>query len=263
MAFHLRLRPSSTPHFNFAAPIFSWKSVGTGRLFIRNCSSVPVDAHKLVLEVKEKLAKDYSRLPVGKNGRDDEDMILWFLKDRKFSVGDTISKLEKAIKWRHEFGVSELSEETVRSVAKSGKSYVHDQLDAYNRPVLIVDVSKHIPGKYESIEDKKLCVYLIEKAVGMLPPGKNQILAIIDLRRFGTENADLNFITFVFDVFYYYYPKRLGQVLFVDAPFIFKPIWQLVKPLLKSYASLVRFCSAKTVRDEYFTNATVPKSFRS
>lgn len=42
-----------------------------------------------------------------------------------------------------------------------------------------------------------------------------------------------------FDVFYYYYPKRLGQVLFVDAPFIFKPIWQLAKPLLKSYASLV------------------------
>lgn len=42
-----------------------------------------------------------------------------------------------------------------------------------------------------------------------------------------------------FDVLYYYYPKRLGQVLFVEAPFVFKPIWQLVKPLLKSYASLV------------------------
>lgn len=42
-----------------------------------------------------------------------------------------------------------------------------------------------------------------------------------------------------FDAFYYYYPRRLGQVLFVDAPFIFKPFWQLVKPLLKSYASLV------------------------
>lgn len=41
------------------------------------------------------------------------------------------------------------------------------------------------------------------------------------------------------DVFYYYYPKRLGQVLFVDAPFVFQPMWQLVKPLLKSYASLV------------------------
>lgn len=42
-----------------------------------------------------------------------------------------------------------------------------------------------------------------------------------------------------FDVFYYYYPMRLAQVLFVDAPFVFKPIWLLIKPLIKSYASLV------------------------
>lgn len=31
----------------------------------------------------------------------------------------------------------------------------------------------------------------------MLPPEQNQILGIIDLRGFGTENADLKFITFV------------------------------------------------------------------
>lgn len=52
---------------------------------------------QLVLEVKEKLEKDHYSLPVGKYGRDDEDMILWFLKDRKFSVKDTVSKLTKAI----------------------------------------------------------------------------------------------------------------------------------------------------------------------
>lgn len=42
-----------------------------------------------------------------------------------------------------------------------------------------------------------------------------------------------------FDVFYFYYPKRLGQILFVEAPSVFRPLWQLTKPLLKSYASLV------------------------
>ena len=35
---------------------------------------------QLVLQVKEKLEKYYPSLPVGKNGRDDEEMILWFLK---------------------------------------------------------------------------------------------------------------------------------------------------------------------------------------
>lgn len=52
---------------------------------------------QLVMKVKEKLAKDYTTLPVGKNGRDDEEMIHWFLKDRNFSVDETISKLAKAI----------------------------------------------------------------------------------------------------------------------------------------------------------------------
>ena len=52
---------------------------------------------QLVLEVKEKLEKDHYDLPVGRNGRDDEDMIFWFLKDRRFSVDEAISKLTKAI----------------------------------------------------------------------------------------------------------------------------------------------------------------------
>jgi hypothetical protein len=106
----------------------------------------------------------------------------------------------------------------------------------------------------------------------------------------------INFLALQIDVFYYYYPKRLGQVLFVDAPFVFQPLWQMVKPLLKSYATLVsnvslkhfsliynafsemsvilpsiafnasayqvRFCDVETVRKEYFTEETVPPDFR-
>lgn len=52
---------------------------------------------QLVALVKEKLEKEQNSLPVGKNGRDDDEMILWFLKDRKFSVEDAVSRLTKAI----------------------------------------------------------------------------------------------------------------------------------------------------------------------
>ncbi|KAF7838302.1 CRAL-TRIO domain-containing protein C3H8.02 isoform X1 [Senna tora] len=240
-------------------------SVGTTHRFrkssVRSCIPEAKESRKLVLEVKEKLEKEYHSLPVGRNGRDDEDMIFWFLKDRRFSAEEAVSKLTKAIKWRQEFGVSELTEEAVKVVAQTGKGYVHDFLDVNNRPVLVVVASKHVPEAYDPAEDEKLCVFLIEEALSKLPAGQEQILGIVDLRGFGTENADLKFLTFLFDVFYYYYPRRLAQVLFVDAPFVFKPIWQLVKPLVKSYASLVRFCSTETVRQEYFTEETVPKSF--
>ncbi|XP_019457117.1 PREDICTED: CRAL-TRIO domain-containing protein C3H8.02 isoform X2 [Lupinus angustifolius] len=220
----------------------------------------PHESRKLVVAVKEKLEKEHHSLPVGKNGRDDEDMILWFLKDRKFSVEDAVFKLTKAIKWRQDFGVSELTEDAVKDIAQTGKAFVHDFLDINERPVLVVVASKHFPK--DPTADERLCTFLVEKALSKLPPGKEQILGIVDLRGFGTQNADIRYLTFLFDVFYYYYPKRLAQILFVDAPFVFTPIWQLVKPLLKSNSSLVRFCSADTVRKEYFTEETLPSNFR-
>ncbi|KAF3436992.1 hypothetical protein FNV43_RR19745 [Rhamnella rubrinervis] len=242
-----------------APSICSCKSSRSRTFSVRSCILDDNESHKLVLKVKEKLDDS---LPVGKNGRDDEDMILWFLRDRKFSVEDAAAKLTKAIKWRQEFGVSELTEDSVKTVAETGKSYVHDFLDVNKRPVLIVVGSKHFPGVHKPSEDEKLCVFLIEKALSKLPHWREEILGIVDLRGFGTKNADINFLTFLFDVFYYYYPKRLGEVLFVEAPFVFKPIWQLAKPLIKSYASLVRFCSVETVRKEYFDEDTLPANFR-
>lgn len=256
----LRLCPPLPRQFLSAPNLY--KPIRLPKLSAHSRSLDPNETQKLVIEVKDKLYKNHHNLALGRNGRDDEDMILWYLKDRDFSVEDAVAKLAKAISWRQEFGVSDLSEESVRNIAETGKAYIHDFLDVCDRPVLIVVASKHLPAKQEASENEKLCVFLVEKALSKLPAGKEQILGIFDLRGFGTKNADLKFLTFLFDVFYNYYPRRLGQVLFVDAPFVFKPLWQLAKPLLKSYASLVRFCSVEEVRKEYFTESTLPDTFR-
>ncbi|KAI0526913.1 hypothetical protein KFK09_002506 [Dendrobium nobile] len=261
MAFRLCHRP---PLLSFASPNGGVRKQTHRQL---RCSSVnqtaePLDARKLVLEVKDKLEKEHSSLPVGKNGRDDEDMILWFLKDRKFVVEDAVTKLTKAIKWREDFGVSTLSEDSVKIIYATGKAYVHDFTDVKGRPVLVVVASKHFPEKQAAAENQKLCVFLIEKALHKFPYGLGEILVIVDLRGFRTENADIMFFKFLIDAFYYYYPKRLGQVLLVGAPFVFQPIWQLLKPLMKSYAALVRFCDAETVRSEYFQEDTMPAAFK-
>ncbi|XAR50211.1 hypothetical protein NMG60_11004477 [Bertholletia excelsa] len=224
----LRLSPLLRHHF--VAPLHSHSPSRLHKLSAHSRTVDPLESHKLVINVKEKLEKDHHNLPVGRNGRDDEDMILWFLKDRRFSVEEASTKLVKAIKWRQEFGVSDLSEESIGSAAETGKAYLHDFLDVFNRPVLIVVASKHFPSELPPSENEKLCVFLIEKALSRLPAGKDEILGIFDLRGFGTANADLKFLTFLFDVFYYYYPRRLGEVIFVEAPFVFKPIWNIAKP---------------------------------
>ena len=40
-------------------------------------------------------------------------------------------------------------------------------------------------------------MFYVEKALSKLPPGKEEILGIIDLRGFSIENADLKFLTFL------------------------------------------------------------------
>jgi hypothetical protein len=49
------------------------------------------------MEVKERLEREHPGLPTGRSGRDDDEMILWFLKDRKFEVDEAVSKLTKTI----------------------------------------------------------------------------------------------------------------------------------------------------------------------
>ena len=61
----------------------------------------------------------------------------------------------------------------------------------------LIEVCNVSVQKHDFREDEKLCVFLVEKALSKLPAGKEQILVIIDLRGFGTENADLRFLTFL------------------------------------------------------------------
>ncbi|GFZ12017.1 Sec14p-like phosphatidylinositol transfer family protein [Actinidia rufa] len=219
----LRLCPPLRHQFlPLPPPLHSNRPTRLRKLSVHSPILEPNHALKLVTDVKGKLEKDHHNLPVGKYGRDDEDMILWFLKDRKFSVEDAASKLAKVIKWRQEFGVSDLSEDLVRTVAETGKAFVHDFLDLCDRPVLIVVASKHFPGKQNHSENEKLCVFLIEKALSKLPAGKEEILGIFDLRGFGTDNADLQFLTFlvrfcsVEDVIKEYFTESTIPTIFRD-----------------------------------------------
>ncbi|CAI5467981.1 unnamed protein product [Closterium sp. Yama58-4] len=242
----------------------------------------------LVDEVKSILARDHASLPVGEYGRDDEAMLRWFLKDRKYKVEPTVEKLVKAIKWRHEFGVAGLTAADVAEEGATGKAFLHEHADVDGRPVIVVVAAKHFPDRgplsnhllyplgprltvitpslptshpVSLFYSQQLCAYLIERAIEQLPEGEEQFRGIFDLRGFTAKNTDLAFVKFMIDVFFNYYPKRLHQVLFVDAPFIFQPGWKVMKPLLKSYANLVVFCKAEEVRDKYFLPGQAPDSY--
>lgn len=90
---------------------------------------------------------------------------------------------------------------------------------------------------------------------------QEQIVGVFDLRGFGASNADFQFAFFLVEAFFELYPKRVGQVLFVEAPWVFLPAWEVIKPAMRKYAALVEFVSIKQVRDLYFDPDACPPEF--
>ena len=192
----------------------------------------------------------------------DEATALWFLRDRGGDVAEASAKLGRSLSWRA--GVNEGREVDVGSdvglEAVAGKSYVHDRADSQGRPVVCIVAAKHAQGEYPIESSVKLTVQRVEAAISQAHADENTdgtFLAIFDLRGFGPKNFDLELVKFLIDVLYRYYPRRLHRCLLVGAPFAFRPVWAVVKPLLKSYASLVTFEDpGEATARKYFASAS-------
>ena len=137
-------------------------------------------------------------------------------------------------------------------------------------------------------ESQRLGVYIVEQALSRLDAEHDSILGIFDMRAFSWANADFAFVEFLVsalacclavwpatqaswrrewpltqvDLFFDYYPRRLSQVLVVDAPWVFRPAWTVVRPMLRKYALLVRFVSRQELRAEFFDETTLPDCLR-
>jgi hypothetical protein len=71
-----------------------------------------------------------------------DDEAMWFLRDRGFDVEEAYNKLRTCLQWRHEFGVEHVSSKSIQREAATGKVYLHEHFDVYNRPALIIRVNK-------------------------------------------------------------------------------------------------------------------------
>ncbi|EFJ41850.1 hypothetical protein VOLCADRAFT_67793, partial [Volvox carteri f. nagariensis] len=189
----------------------------------------------------------------------DEATLKWYLRDRYFDVDEAEQKLRSMLKWRQSFQPQSTTAQMVAAELASGKAYVHNYTDKYGRPAIVIRTRRHFP----LTDSKRLAAYLIDTAISRLPPGGEQIVGIFDLRGFQfAQNADFQFAAFMIEAFFEYYPRRVSQVLFVEAPWVFFPAWEVIKPLMRKYAALVRFLSVSELRSEFFTPEALPEDFR-
>ncbi|GBF87868.1 motile sperm domain-containing protein [Raphidocelis subcapitata] len=204
-----------------------------------------------------------ARMEAGQYGSPGDDLLKWYLRDRYFIVDDAEEKLTSMLRWREAERIDAVdpSSPGVQAELATGKAFVHSSTDVYGRPVVIIRVRKHVTGEFPIADSKRLAGYVLDQAVASLPPGGEQIMGLFDLRGFELRNADMQFAAFIVEAFFEYYPRRMGQVLMVDSPWIFRPTWELIKPLLRKYAALVRFVDRSEL-SEFFEPGALPEDLK-
>ena len=190
-------------------------------------------------------------------------LLAWFLRDRKLDADKARAKTLKYLEWRRSgYGESELKlSSEVAEEAASGKAVLLGERDAQNRPVVYVTLTKHDVETREISRTCRLCVKLVDEALEQLSGegagAPETLMCVFDLRGFTMKNADIDFVKFFIKCIFDYFPKRISQVLLIEPPWVFTPVWQIVKPLMGKYAALVKQVKAKDAKAYFDPESTL------
>ncbi len=204
-----------------------------------------------MIQVREQLRENHSDEISGVENY----IVDWFIRDRKLDGEAALKKIVKYQSWRKEnFSQESLNAPSVIEEAKTGKAVLMKERDVLGRPVVLVTLIKHEVATRVLEDTQKLCVKLLDEGLEELKKEgfeQETVMCVYDLRGFSMKNADIDFTKFFISCIFDYYPKRISQVLLVEAPFVFKPVWGIIKPLMGKYSSLVKFVKAKEA-NEFF-----------
>jgi hypothetical protein len=209
------------------------------------------------LEEKKKKALEEMR----KLHPEDNDSTLGrFLRarDHKVDLSSNMLKAEKA--WRAT-NAHVVPPEAVAAQLAKGKAYFHKR-DKRGSPLIYILPAKHFPNDFPVQDTLKCALFMLEKAIESMPPGVETFSVVIDFEGFAMANNDLPFCREAIAILQNYYPERLGRVLLVAPPFIFRAIWAIIKPLLQEATrNKILFLGSNEELKQYIDPDAIPEHY--
>ncbi|XP_037085299.1 motile sperm domain-containing protein 2-like [Pollicipes pollicipes] len=150
-----------------------------------------------------------------------------------------------AVKFRKEMCANDISLDTVdNTLFSKGVMCTHGQ-DKKGCRIAIFNARFHERVSGARFEDvKKFLVFWIEK-VDREEKGK-RISLFFDMGNAGMSNVDIPFISYLVNLFKFYYPDMLNNIMVFELPFIMTAAWKIVKNMLPAKShQLIKFVSKK------------------
>lgn len=172
-----------------------------------------------------------------------DQLLLRFLRARKWDVQKALVMLVSAMKWRQDAKVDDdimaigeehyaIQEKEGDANAKQfaqdflaqmrmGKSFAHG-IDKEGRPINVIRVRLHKGGEQSQESLERYTIYLIELTRMMLQHPVDTGCIIFDMTGFTMANMDYTPIKFMIQTFEANYPESLGTILVHKAPWVFQ-----------------------------------------
>jgi hypothetical protein len=119
----------------------------------------------------------------------------------------------------------------------------------------------HNPSAQKLEELEKYTLLVIEEVRLFLKEPVDSASVLFDLSGFSMSNMDYAPVKFMISVFEAHYPESLGKLFIHKAPWIFPPIWNIVKNWLDPVvAAKIVFTKSTKDLEKYITRDNIPKS---
>ncbi|SPO40873.1 related to CSR1 - phosphatidylinositol transfer protein [Pseudozyma flocculosa] len=173
-------------------------------------------------------------------GEHPDAVMLRFLRARKWNVDRALAVIGSACAFRVQHNVTQLMKNgelgLVRTrggmnIFRNGISYILGATPN-GEPIYTIEVGSHYSSNQTAEELKNAVIFMQECLSLMMPPPVEKKVVIFNLNNFGIRNMDWSIVLFMAKTMESFYPETLARVYVHGAPWIFKPIWSILRPLL-------------------------------
>lgn len=173
-------------------------------------------------------------------GEHPDAYMLRCLRARKWDVDRALAVIGSTCSFRVQYNVSALLKDAELGLTKTrggfnimnnGISYIYGAT-ANGEPVYFIEVGAHYSSNQTAEELKRGVILLQESLQMLMPPPVERKVVIFNLNNFGLRNMDWSVVLFMAKTMENFYPETLARIYVHGAPWVFKPVWSILRPLL-------------------------------
>ncbi|KAE8224112.1 hypothetical protein CF319_g2941 [Tilletia indica] len=205
-------------------------------------------------------------------GEHPDTFMLRCLRARKWNVDRALAVIGNIASFRVENDVFELVKLGELDIVKTvGGTKVYHNGIAYcwgatqdGLPICYIEVARHFASNQTQDELKRAIILFQEWMAMLMPPPVSRKVVCFNMTDFGLRNMDWWCVFFLVKTMEMYWPETLERVYVHHAPWFFKPIWTILRPLLDPVVrDKVRFTSTAEELSEHIPSDHLPRSTMS